>query len=47
MKRKILKLIARITVFYIMNFDIARETRLAIIQYSMQELTNFEDIKLT
>ena len=41
MKRKILKILAFPTVFYRMYFDIAREARLSIIQYSMQKLINY------
>jgi len=38
MKRKILKFIARFTVFF--RFTIARECRVSVIQYRMQKLTN-------
>ena len=40
LKMKILKALAFPTVFYRMNFDIAREARLSLIQYSMQKLIN-------
>lgn len=39
MKKKVIKIIARIRFWYRWNFDLARDARLAIIQYSMQELT--------
>lgn len=38
MKRKILKFIARFTIFF--RFTIERECRIAIIEYKMQKLTN-------
>lgn len=40
LKRKILKILAFPIVFYRINFDIAREARLLIIQYSTQKLIN-------
>lgn len=38
MKRKVLKFIAIFTVFF--RFTIARECRISVIQYRMQELRN-------
>lgn len=45
MKRIILKTIAFFVVFFRMNFDIGREARLSVIQYSMQELINYNNLK--